>query len=386
MKKTLLYLNIIFVILIMFGGCAGGKHIKQNSEPKENNLPLTISESLSFRITNEHSREVIMGINPDRLSPSKHLEVKLLQQLAGSRKPGDINNAFDRVWEQDDKLRKIVQQNDPPAAFIPSLALVYFMLTCDDTYDWRDRTGRNLYRKTLQYIQPTQLSGYSLHFYTMALLNNGNFDSVLSCLNCLEQKTPPPIYLQNLIIALRYAAEKENLSFAEKIIKHMKTFSRQNNLKPPDDQIAALLNGLKASAAAEPETVEIRLRDDTVRIRMQVIEADNTAAYVDPALGKVGVQLNNALQTTQVSLKKTDTFLLVPGQNIQMTVDNRHEITVLLKSVSVDNARIKVTVFKGKEDVYHTVIETKDKGEAIISGPEIKDKKLLLRITTWLDV
>ncbi len=462
MKQSVKYLFICFGIIILNVGCATtNKNTRENRMPGWVKLPQMVSESFSYHITDPQVRKVLMSIETKSLGPSNRLEIKLLQQLASIDNPDAMGNAFDQVWETEKSLREIFQQNDPPAAFIPSLALSYFMLTYDDTYDWRDQTAETLYNRTLQEIKPNRLSGYPLHYYILALLNNGNFDTAWLFLNQLKKITTPTIYLKDLNIALDYGMKNNDVHFITQIIHQMITHCRENDLILPEKNITVALEKLKTSGGLKPvaeglchyfdpetlkeyafyqyiapfekietqfqsqklqqqtatskpekpetqkpfskpaviekplvtpktppksEISKIKLREDAVHIRVQTISANNKANYVDPELGDMGVQLKESLQMSQVYLKNESAFLLIPGRQETLTIDNYHDVIVLLKTVSAGNACIDVTIRKGAEEIYNTVINSVDNGETIIGGPKIDDDSLILRITTWLKI
>lgn len=450
MKKTAYLLSILLIVTAMLAGCAGGgKKIQPKPEPGWVALPAAVSESFSYRIMDKQAREMILGIKTDGLGPANRLEIKLLQQLAALEQPDEIDKAFDRIWDTDGSLRNIIQQDDSPAAFFPVLALCYFMLTYDDTYNWRDQTAEKLYEQTLQNMKPDQLSGYPLHFYALALLKNGKFDAARPFLVQLKKITTPAVYLKNLEAALDYAVEKENAVFAAKIIQHMLLHCQQNDLKLPEGKITAAMetfqksgqielmaaillsdnsdnidlksyvffdyivsyqksesvptekpvvqkkpapkpvakqSTVSAKTKAPPETERLQLRPDMARIRVQIIAADNKADYIDPDLGDVGRQLNASLRMSQVYLKDENIFLLASRKQKKLKIDQTHDLIVLMIRVSGKNARIDVTVLKGGEQIYNTVIDSVEKGETIIGGPTIDDTQLILRITTWLEI
>lgn len=455
MKRALKLLCAVLAAISLITGCAGsGKNVQPNAAREWVKLPETVPESFSFQITDKQMREMILNIKTEALGPANRLEIKLLQELAAIEHPDAMGSAFDRTWDMDEALQRIVEQDAPSSAFTPALALSYFMLTYDDTYNWRDKTGKKIYNRSLQNIKPEMLNGYSLHFYTLALLKNGYFDCALPFLRQLKKKTTPSIYREDLTIALDYSIIKKDTKFAGKIIQHMLSLCRQNELNLPDEQIAAALVKLKRSSnlapvakilstelsdsrklesyafydhiahykktepppsekqppekpvaetsktkktvkpqkapatnkASEPETTKIELREDAVRIRVQIISADNKAEYVDPDLGEIGHQLNDSLQASQIYLEEEAKFLLIPGQQEKVEIDHNHNVIVLLKSISAENARINVTVFKGSDKIYDTLIESVDKGETIIGGPAIEETQLILRLTTWLEI
>lgn len=456
-------LRRIFVLLaaisLLLGGCAGsGKNIQSTATPEWVKLPETVPESFSCQIADKQARKMIQGIHTDALGPAKRLEIKLLKELAVIEHPDALGNAFDRVWDTEETLKRVAEQEEPPSAFTPALALSYFMLTYDDTYNWRDKTAEKIYNRGLQNTKPNQLNGYPLHFFTLALLRQGDFEHSWPFLKQLKKMTTPSIYTKDLTIALNYAAARENPQFAGKIIQHLIIHCRQNDLNLPDEKIAAALTKLEkssniepvarilltepsesqklesyaffshissykkkeqpvpqkqplekpivkkseikktaaASKKSEPETAKkntdkpeiskINIREDAVRIRVQTISADNKAEYLDPELGEIGPQLNESLQVSQLYLKEETKFLLIPGQKEKVAIDSDHNVIVLLKSVSADNARINVTVLEGGEKIYNTVIESVNKGETIIGGPVVEETQLILRITTWLEI
>jgi len=251
--KRVYHWIIVLTAVLLIAGCAGsGKKSRPDTIPASVKLPETVPESFSYRITDRQSRKIIMDIEADALRPAERLKIKLLQQLASIEHADELDAAFDRVWDKEGTLRKIVEQDNPPAAFIPPLALSYFMLTYNDAYNWRDKTGERLYEGPLKDIEPRQLGGYPLHFYTLALLRNGSFAQAWPFLKQLEKKTTPAIFEEDLKIALASAAEKKDPDFAGKILPLLITTCRQHDMGLPEEAIAAALESFKASGKLKP--------------------------------------------------------------------------------------------------------------------------------------
>jgi hypothetical protein len=432
MNRMPFFAAALFAALALLAGCsAGGKKIPSDAVPGWVNLPKTIEESFSCRITDPQARQMIKGIEAERLGPAKRLEIKLLKQLVAIERPEAIGDAFDKVWEEEKALRSLLAKEDPPAAFAPALALSYFMLTCGDGYSWRDRAAEKIDARALKNLDADRLSGYPLHFYTLALLKNGRFDAAWPFLKHLKKVTPPTVYLEDLVAALGYAEEKPRPRFTGEVIEEVLLLCDRNDLPVPEENIASALAGLKASGAVKPaadilladdalkrslgtyaffeyiapyqedagkqpagspkptepsEAAALRLRDDAVRLRVQVIAADNETRRIDPALGQMGPKLTESLQASQIYLKEEKTFLLAPGQKEEMQIDPRHDLAVLVQRASRSDARIKVTVRRDNDAIYDTMIDTKDGGETIIGGPALDGTRLLLRLTAWLDI
>ncbi len=418
MKRILCYSNFFLLMTIfLLSACAGRQTIKPGPDPAGISLPQTVSESFSFRINDRQAGQAIKKIQTKKLSPAERLEVLLLQELTAIKQPTQINNAFDRVWQREKALHKIVEQEKAPVSSRPALALAYFMLTYDDTYDWRDQTAEKIYQQhILQKIDPGQLAGYPLHFYTLALLQNSHFEKAWSGLKHLKKITPSDVYLDNLTIALNYAGIKANPPFAEKIVKHMMIYCRQKEIPLPDEQLTATLENLQTAGNLEPvakillnrltvtDSIKkytfyqylapfqktdvnksaLNLRKDAVRFRVQTIAADNKTDYIDPALEKIGPQLHQTLQASQIYLKKEEYFLLTTGLHKQLKMSNHYHLDVWLKNVAPNKARFTVAIHKKENQIKKTLIETVDQGETIIAGPESDDTRLILRITTWL--
>ncbi len=329
--KRIYHLTILLAAMFLIAGCAGGKKVQPDITPGWVKLPETVPESFSYRITDKQAKKMIMGIEPGPLGPANRLEVKLLQQLASIEHPDELDAAFDRIWGTDDTLKSIIKEEDPPSAFIPALALSYYMLTHDNAYNWRDQTAEKLYERSLQDIQPEQLNGYPLHFYTLALLKNGKFDDAWPFLKQLKKKTTPSVYREDLMIALDYASENENTHFAGIIIPYTITHCRQNDLKVPEKNIAGALESFKKSGNIEPVAVAtLSGFSDT-----KTLEGYSFYKYIEPyqKLGKEKAAISGDVEQWKVLItspgvrmvseqQKKPGTILSPGENPKQAAYN----------------------------------------------------------------
>lgn len=437
--KPMSRIMTIMAFALVFSGCAGFS--AQKTPPVAQPLPEMVPESFHFNLQDAATRRYLDDLNPDSMPPNQRLEVLLLRELAGVSAEKELVKVFDRLWEEQAEIKGLVLRPEQREGFSHPLAEIYYLLSAGAIPSWRTETAEQLYQETLSRLEPPQLSGYALHFYTLALLKNGKFDVALSFLRRLESFNPSRVYLENLTIALAYAMAGGADQVACRLMVVICGIGARNNLEFPEEELKAAIIALKKAgklelarkvllpvvqnnpqfqkysfvqvlkqsqdsdpggwqikkfAAAAVENgrpvagktpgkpcvaSSSRVGEHTnVRIEVKVIKAGRRSNYVDPALAAIGESLRETLNFSSLTLIAERIFNLGIGEKGDLPLPRGHALQVILRSLTSEISRIEVAILKGNQEVFHTVVESIDGGITTIGGPQAGDGVLLLRI------
>jgi len=433
----------VIALAMMFSSCAGAKY--KMTLPMDNALPDTVSESFHSSLQDATTSRYVATVDLDTLSPDRRLEVLILRSLAGVSTEKQLPEVFDRLWEENEEIRELVHQPGQAQNYIRPLAEVYYMLSAVPGPSWQEETAERLYQEALSDMDPTRLSGYALHFYTLALLKNGKHDAALPFLHRLEHFTSSAVYLKDLTIALAYTMDYKGYHTASQLMALICRTGAKHNLKLPEEELEAATICFKtagkldlateallpviqenlglqrysfvhllkepqdsmptdwkikefAVAVGEVErqaprkTTKDPLPSDSrssdkgykVRVELQVIKAGQKTRYVDPALAEIDKDLREILNFSSFKLVGGKNMCLAIGEKGELTLPRSHLLRVTPRKLTSEFARIEVAVLKGYREIFHTFVESVDGGITTIGGPQAGDSVLLLRITTFV--
>ena len=442
--KTQSILTALMLMALMFTGCAGKSANSPPIAPKDP-LRTHVPESFHFNVENSETLRYLAEVNLKSLAPDQRLEVIVLRQLVKVSSEKELSAAFDRLWESQKQIRELV--NKPcrrnEYLMIP-LTEIYYLLSADPAASWQAETAERIYRETLHSVQPHQLSGYALHFYTLALLKNGKIDVAEPFLLRLENFTAPHVYLQDLAVAMEYAISAKKYQLACRFIAALCRTGTRYNLELPDGKICSAIRALEkaerldlAVTALKPQVLgnpdlrkysfvrllkktgkkfsgqsyiettakdtkpahtptprlestrpEIKSSSATVQrkilIKVQIISAGSQSNYTDPDLLEIDKDLRETLNFTSFTLIGEEKLSLKTGEKGVLHLTQGHSLQIIPQSISDNISHIEVTITKGNRQLLQTLIESVDEGATIIGGPRSEDKAILLRIITFL--
>jgi len=442
MKFCLKIVFILALLLLLFG-CAGLANKKSNifSDP----LRETIPESFHFNLQDVSIRKHLSEVDPAFLSPDQKLEVHVLRELSVISAENELSEAFDRLWERHKEVRNLLQSPDQRDEFIYPLVELYYFMSAVPKPSWQEETAEKLYEETLIRLNPDQLSGYALHFYTMALIKNDKYDVAMPFLTQLQDFTAPDIYLEDLTFALSHAAAGNAAGPVCQLIQILCEYGIKNQLDLPEEALDEAILSLqkKGKLKLAQETLRPIIREnkylekysfakkliysqnkefDTsqvsemvvfdrnrkaavtesnygnsyknpyrlgpksgeVRIRVQVIEAGRSSNYIDPALSTIHENLQKVLNYSSFKLISAEVLNLKIGQRGMVRLPDRNHLLLTPKSMTSELSTIEVTVLMNDDQVFQTHIESVHGGMTTIGGPQNRNTMLLLQITTFI--
>ena len=415
------------MLAIILSGCAGMSASTQVSSSED--IRGTIPECFHFTIQDESAREYLASADLQLMPSDRKLEVVILRELTGVSDENELSIIFDRIWKRHKKVKGIIGSRESREQNLYPLAEIYYLLSVPHSPDWQNKMAEKLYSETLRHVAPQQLSGYALHFYTLALLKNGKANAAIPYLERMGDLTEKNIYVKDLGIALGYATESReydaasclmamvcenamdgNATFPEGKMEsalqafkkagrmdvarqallpivtrypHLKEFSFAQFLKEPQKTASQEL----ISSATSPNDAVVsneNRKENRVRVEIQIIKASRQSNYIDPALGEVGDDLKKTLSFTSFTLVSDETLSLKPGERGEFRLPNGSVGHVVPHKISSDKSRIEVRILQEGKEIFNTFVESGDGGVTIIGGPQVDSGMLLLRLTVFI--
>ena len=243
--KTIFKTILLLIMTVALNNCAGRSVSVKH--PDCDRLNSVVPEPFYFNIQNKTVRNYLDETDPDLFPLERKLEIILLAGLGKAKTEEDLARIFDNLWQKNIKIRELINNPQKRAALIRPTAEIYYLLSAIPGADWQPETAGRIYTETLKDIKPEQISGYALHFYTLALLKNGKYNTALPFLLRLKHFTEPDVYLQDLSIALLFTVNGKDYSTAVKIMEQICKAGMQNNPEFPDQQMHAAVKAMQNS-------------------------------------------------------------------------------------------------------------------------------------------
>ena len=408
--KTILFLTMALIL----NSCAGLSGAVKN--PDHTPLNSLVPEPFHFNIQDKTVSNYLAETEPDQFPPDyqldRRLEIILLASLAQAKDEEDLARIFDNLWQKNVKIRELINNPQQRTDLVRPTAEIYYLLSAIQGADWQHETANRIYTETLKDINPEQLSGYALHFYTLALLKNGRYNTALPFLLRLKRFAEPAAYLKDLTIALSFAIEGKDHSTAVKIMEQVCRFDLQNNLKFPDQQMYDAVKAMKASGKLSLAQMTLAplikenpgletfqyakllckktvskdkqklIAQRKIIIKVQIIKAGKDSDHIDINLTEAVESLKKNLNYSSFKLISGKTFYLHAGQTGKMPLPGGSKLEIIPQKITSEKAVIEFFITQENKKIFNTVIETIDKGSAIIGGPKTGSEIILIRLVT----
>ncbi len=401
---------LLLIMTVILNSCAGlSGSIKAQDPDCLNNV---VSEHFHFNIQDKTVRDYLDETDPDLFPLERKLEIILLAGLAEAKNEEDLARIFDNLWQKNIKIRELINNPQKQAALIRPTAEIYYLLSAIPGAGWQPETAGRIYTETLKDLNPEQISGYALHFYTLALLKTGKYNTALPFLLRLKRFAEPDAYLKDLTIALSFAIKGKDYPSALKIMEQICKTGSQNKTNFPDQQmydaVKAMQNFGKLPLAQKTLAPVIkknpgletfmfakllskkavfaykqkRAAQKKIIIKTQVIEAGQDSDHIDIKLTGAVESLKKTLNYSSFRLVSEKIFYLHAGQTGKMSLPKGSDLNIIPQNITSKNAVIEISITQKNRKIFNTVIKTVDKGTTIIGGPKTENKIILVRCTT----
>jgi hypothetical protein len=117
---------------------------------------------------------------------------------------------------------------------------------------------------------------------------------------------------------------------------------------------------------------------ETVRVKVQLIAADQTEGTSDDSLSELMPQLQRMLPEKRFQQKGNKTVSLSAGKDVAAEIGG-HTMTLKLLDVEDGRARVQVNWTRNKKSVIDTIVKTQAGAPFVVGGP--REGK-----TTWIAV
>ena len=424
MKNTIRYMIWVAAVLVLAAGCAGKQGAnKQSSDvmpttPRQ--IPDTVSESFFYKIRDPYAGKILADMQLDDLTPEQGMEVLILKHLARVDSEKELKRVFDHLWQDNAPFRKLVQFPGMHRAYYRSQALTFYLLTTEPD-SWKIEAADRMYSETLGKVQPGQLDGYTLHFYTYALLNRGMWKQALSFLDELRKYTTPETFYQDQRIALKLLDGRNNLQYSLRIMNDIcRDWQELTEEFPVHDFDAAFRPYTSAEIAEKekkavqqlvqdcPGMVQVQFVQQVIRlgevstkekiifvaqdqssqavkilVRVQAVKAGHHLQYVDPEVKAIEQELTDSFKYSYLNLVKEVALPFNLGSEQEISLIDDYNLLIIFHSSDKNKYSIEVALKNSNKELLHTFIESIDGGVATLGGPLENGLTLLLRITTF---
>lgn len=411
MKNISLMIIILLALAITVIGCSGlsAKAGHTEIDPLRGSVP----ESFHFSLQDEDIRNYLLMVNCATFPPDRNLEVSLLGKLADVKSEKELKIVFDHIWNENEHIRTLINQPAKKTGFSYPMAEIYYLLSAIIEPTWQREAAERMFQKHLMHLKPHQLSGYALHFYTLALLKNYKFNASIPFLKRLERFTTPLVYLQDLEVALGYAFDGKDYSTASQImvlicqtgisddmasaneilyraVSIMKNANKSQLMHEALDPLIRhnhdLLNYSFAKLLREPlahATANTSENVKKLKINVQVIKAGRNSNYMDPELNGIEESMRGILSFSSFKLTSKETLYLQSEKTGEISLPGRNVLTIRPIKIAHNMSQINVTVAKEGKTIFHTLLESANGGITTIGGPQTVDGMILLRLKTY---
>lgn len=143
-----------------------------------------------------------------------------------------------------------------------------------------------------------------------------------------------------------------------------------------------VINGLVWAfiAALCVSTASEAFAKDTIKVKVEVIQASRNDTKVDPGLEFLVKEVSPVLNYTGFTLLKKVEASLSSNDSEKINMPGDRILSVQFMDFSEAKARVTVKIMENHKESFKTVLLLVDNGSALIGGPPNKDGVLLLRI------
>ena len=122
------------------------------------------------------------------------------------------------------------------------------------------------------------------------------------------------------------------------------------------------------------------LADSTVRIDVKTILASNEGGDTDPRLRDLVRELQSVFRYSSYKLIGRDRLNLKMNRSERISLPGGRRMSITLKGISGRRATLQLEIYKGKRQIFQTVIQLRNQSSITVGGPKYKGGYLLFNI------
>lgn len=430
-KFTIFTLINLFFCLLLMSGCGSVNAGRNDSTHLVSALQQAeLKENFSWTITDPTVRNYLEEVDLANLPPERELEVIILREIANASSKKELNQAFDRLW-QEKKISRLLTEQQGQWQNFNEFGEIFYLLTIDPDSAWKIENAARIFRKTLSRLRPEQFNGYGLHFYTLGLLQSGRIEEALPYIDRLQIYTSTEIHMENLTTALKFAGQVEATNAMCRLMAEICQNCGAEEQIFPDREMTRALAVLKEKgildetrhlvlpvipdslkdtvfvrelaesqpepefitsspvkqAAVQPKTpfsLSLTRKSDIVLARIQIIRAGNQHHSIDPDLQDIAADLLCILKFSSLQLEKDESFFLAVKEKGGLQLPGGYYLQIVPEEITAQSSSLEVIISKQGKETLHTTIKANNGGITILGGPKSGKESLLLRISVFL--
>lgn len=138
-------------------------------------------------------------------------------------------------------------------------------------------------------------------------------------------------------------------------------------------------------AALCVSTASEALAKDTIKMKVEVIQASRTDPKVDPGLEFLIKEVSPVLNFKGFTLIKRSESRMALNDQEEIRMPEERQLVIRFLEFSEDKARVSVTILENQKETFKTILLLVDNGAALIGGPPHKGGSLIIRIQADFD-
>lgn len=266
----------------------------------------------------------------------------LWQQVENASSLTAMNKLFEQLWNNNDEFRGLInnhgQNNENDRR---QLAAAYCLVTADPAQPWRRTLAARLYRNGLNTLPPARLDNdQQRRLFAAALARDGRATSPGAASSPAARQT-----------------------------KH--------TCRPAASPAAA-------PAARTANTKMHKQYSRCLFFDIQVIRGIQKKGETSRKLTGFAASMRDTLHFSSYVLVEEKSLLLGVGETGEIFLAPDRRLLLTPTKRKRDTAVLQTVISKNHEEVFRTLVETRDGGTVTIAGPKNDDSQVLLHITTRL--
>jgi len=120
--------------------------------------------------------------------------------------------------------------------------------------------------------------------------------------------------------------------------------------------------------------------DSIVRIDVKTILASNKGGDIDPRLKGLARELESVFRYSSYQLLSRDRANLRMNRSERISLPGGRMMSITLKGLSGRRATLQLEIYKGKSQIFQTIIQLRNQSSVTVGGPEYRGGYLLFNI------
>lgn len=120
--------------------------------------------------------------------------------------------------------------------------------------------------------------------------------------------------------------------------------------------------------------------DSIIRIDVKTILASNKGGDIDPRLRDLVRELKSVFRYSSYQLLSRDRANLRMNRSERISLPGGRMMSITFKGLSGRRATLQLEIYKGKSQIFQTIIQLRNQSSVTVGGPEYRGGYLLFNI------